>query len=189
VPYNETISPTIPDSLYAETQRAAVLAELHSKYPLHEYARKAVGILNTASELGFTALRTQLIINPLNPDMTVPFPSFIGEEHGGKVLNLHLPPAEDIALRTYAGRSHIAPTERVRRALRFTNFVIEQTGTIGAVDFMHDRKHLRICAHTYEGRTAFADQFDDRLLHASYVSQRKNIIESALRLKNRPTKR
>jgi hypothetical protein len=156
---------------------------------MHQYARRVVGLLNTAAELGFSAGSTEVIMNPLNSDMTAPWPSLEGAETGSKVLSILLPPAEDFALRRYATETRTDPDERIRRALRLGNHIVELTGTINTLDFKHKNQRVRIRTHTHQGRTAFADGFEDPQLEASYKVKRARIIETALRIQHTQRKR
>lgn len=106
----------------------SLLAESHSKasikgLSLSEYARWGIACLKNATDCGFRANHTAL----RSGEDTVPIPMLFtprGETLSARA-QISLPAIQRQELYDYASQAGISDGERLRRSLRFGNFIVE----------------------------------------------------------------
>lgn len=89
------------------------------------YGRYAVGLLNFASIHGFST--TSTVLHTKETDVALPHLARKDEGKHSVRLHLQLDSEDERILNHFAEQASISRAERVRRSLRFANFVVEHT--------------------------------------------------------------
>lgn len=101
---------------------------------LTAYGSFAIKILNQASANGFSTQKTLFDTGARDADgeIYIEIPSLVDNFRGPSNSSFTLigPIQDKRELETYAQRSNISPAERVRRSLRFANFIVQNDKSI-----------------------------------------------------------
>lgn len=116
---------TMSSALHERTLAASAVLSQNMSY----YTRTAVSILGYASAHGFSPRTTQLVLAD-KQRIHIPSLAPASDERSQteERLNLLMPLDELQSLQAFAELSGTTEAERVRRALRFRNFLTEQCG-------------------------------------------------------------
>jgi hypothetical protein len=128
------VTTSVSPELYERSKEDAKAVGMQA---LSHYARYAIQLFNMATTHGFSPTETSLLT--LQGE-SLPLPSVIDKNDAisGETIRVWLDPRERRELFIYAQFKGISPVERVRRSLRFTNFLVENIEpTYYSADFLH----------------------------------------------------
>jgi hypothetical protein len=112
----------IPKVLYKDSVNCARLSD----QALQAYGRAAIDMLNYASDYGFNTSDTSLLVD----GQEIPIPPLASRPaelcEPNRIFRLKLLDDQATILASYSAHANISQDERVRRALRFQNFITKQ---------------------------------------------------------------
>ena len=120
-------------------------SELHAydrKLSFDEFVRRSAALLSKASKKGFSPLKTHLIDTV---DVAIPLPQLSDVARDlpfDARANFNLPPADMMRIQTEADKQNISADERLRRGIRFGNFVA--THVIEDPVFIHNDIEVKL---------------------------------------------